>query len=97
MATTDLKTLFTMPPPLSRLIRSILMIIPRTWTPEGKHYGGVAIVHVEGSIQRIYQDPTGSDINVITGVTEHNGKVYLGSLHNDFIGVLDYENDIQVS
>ncbi len=97
-ATADLKALFTIPPPLSRLIRSILMVIPRTWTPEGKHYGGVAAVHaVEGSIQRIYQDPTGTDISVITGVTEHNGKVYLGSLHNDFIGVLDYENDIQVS
>ena len=87
----NLKALFAIPPPLSRLIRSILMVIPRTWTPEGKHYGGVAVVHpVEGSIQRIYQDPTGSDISVITGVTEHNGKLYLGSLHNDFIGVLDY-------
>lgn len=89
-ATADLKALFTMPPPLSRLIRSILMVIPRTWMPAGKHYGGVAVV-TEGSIQRIYQDPTGSDISVITGVTEHNGKVYLGSLHNDFIGVLDYK------
>ena len=87
----NLEALFTIPPPLSRLIRSILMVIPRTWTPHGKHYGGVAVVHpVEGNIQRIYQDPTGSDISVITGVTEHNGKLYLGSLHNDFIGVLDY-------
>lgn len=94
--TPDLKALFTIPPLLSRFVRSILMLIPRTLAPEAKPYGGVAVVHPgdelsKPSVQQIYQDPTGDDISVITGVTEHDGSVYLGSLHHDFIGVLDYQ------
>ena len=97
-ATPDLKALFSIRPPiLSRLIRSILMLVPRGLAPDAKPYGGVAIVHRgdESSkpyVKQIYQDPTGVDISMITGVTEaHDGKVYLGSLHHDYIGVLDYQ------
>mmetsp|Transcript_13631 Transcript_13631/g.22404 ORF Transcript_13631/g.22404 Transcript_13631/m.22404 type:complete len:425 (-) Transcript_13631:1622-2896(-) len=97
-ATPDLKALFTIRPPvLSRFIRSILMLLPRGLAPDAKPYGGVAIVHrgdelSKPSIKQMYQDPTGRDISTITGVTEgRDGKVYLGSLHNDFIGVLDYQ------
>jgi sugar lactone lactonase YvrE len=93
-ATPELKALFKIP--LSRFIRSILMLLPRALAPGAKPYGGVAVVHPghersKPSVYRIYQDPTGSDISVVTGVTEHEGNVYLGSLHNDFIGVLDYQ------
>ena len=35
----------------------------------------------------LLQDPTGTDIAALTGVTVHDNKLYLGSLHNDFIGV----------
>ena len=94
-ATPDLKALFTIPPLLSRFVRSILMAVPRHLAPTAKTYGGVAVVHPgdehsKPSIQQIYQDPTGVDVSMITGVTEHDGKVYLGSVHNDFVGVLDY-------
>jgi len=97
-ATPELKALFTIRPAiLSRLIRTILMLLPRGLAPDAKPYGGVAIVHrgdefSKPSVKQIYQDPTGVDISVITGVTEGpDGKLYLGSLHNDFIGVLDYQ------
>ncbi len=97
-ATPDLKAIFSIQPPiLSRFIRSILMLIPRGLAPDAKPYGGVAIVHRgdESSkpyVKQIYQDPTGVDISMITGVTEaHDGKIYLGSLHHDYIGVLDYQ------
>lgn len=96
--TPDLKALFNMQPPvLSRFVRSILMLLPRGLTPKPKPYGGVAIVHrgdesSRPTVKQIYQDPTGVDIGFITGVTEgRDGKVYLGSLHNDFIGVLEYQ------
>mmetsp|Transcript_20881 Transcript_20881/g.29912 ORF Transcript_20881/g.29912 Transcript_20881/m.29912 type:complete len:418 (-) Transcript_20881:197-1450(-) len=96
--TPDLKALFNIQPPvLSRFVRSILMLLPRGLTPKPKPYGGVAVVHrgdelSEPTVKQIYQDPTGVDIGFITGVTEgQDGKVYLGSLHNDFIGVLDYQ------
>ncbi len=96
--TPDLKALFNIQPPaLSRFVRSILMLLPRGLTPDAKPYGGVAIVHrgdelSQPAVKQIYQDPTGVDVSTITGVTEgHDGKVYLGSLHNDFIGVLDYQ------
>ena len=91
-ATPDLKALFALPPLMSRFIRSILMILPRTWIPAGRPYGGVAIIHAgDGQDKYIFQDPNGGDITAITGVTERDGKLYLGSLHNDFIGVLDYK------
>lgn len=38
-------------------------------------------------ISRVVQDPEGVDLRTITGVTENKGRLYLGSLHNNFIGV----------
>lgn len=47
----------------------------------------VVEVSFDGRILRTLQDPGGEVITLITAVTEHNGKLYLGSLHNDYIGV----------
>ena len=44
------------------------------------------------SVTRIHQDPTGENIKMITGVTVYDGKIYLGSLHNDYIGVYDVDS-----
>jgi hypothetical protein len=40
-----------------------------------------------GRIIRTLQDPGGEVVTMITAVTEYNGKLYLGSLHNDYVGV----------
>ena len=90
------RAIFGMPTWLSRPIRSFLLMIPRTWAPKEKRYGGAAEIHPgnENSparIIRIFQDPDGRDISTVTGVTEHNGKLYLGSLHGNYVGVVSLE------
>jgi hypothetical protein len=37
----------------------------------------------------LIQDPDGSAIADVTGVTVHNNKLHHGSLHNNFVGVYD--------
>ena len=88
--------IFGMPTWLSRPIRSFLLMIPRTWAPKEKPYGGAAEIHPGNEtsparIIRIFQDPDGRDISMVTGVTEHNGKLYLGSLHGNYVGVISLE------
>ncbi|KAL9180547.1 hypothetical protein ACHAXT_011000 [Thalassiosira profunda] len=76
-----------------RIVRNLLMAMPRTWTPPPEHYGAVAEVDpgrggAPASILRVFEDAEGRDVEMITGVTVHGGKVYLGSLHNDFVGLV---------
>ena len=90
------KTIFSLPPWLGKPVRSFLLMIPRTWSPQPEPYGGVAEIHPgdEGSparIVRVFQDPTGQDMSFVTGVTEHEGSLYLGSLHNNHVGVLSLD------
>lgn len=89
-------TIFSLPHYLSRPIRNFLMMIPRTWAPKPEHYGATAEIHpgddnTKARIIRIFQDPTGKEVEMITGVTENDGKLYLGSLQNNFVGVLDLD------
>ncbi|KAL3800481.1 hypothetical protein HJC23_011718 [Cyclotella cryptica] len=84
--------LFSLPLYISKLMRTFLLMLPRNATPNERPYGGFAEINsgnedAPPGILRVFQDPDGRDIDFVTGVTEHAGKVYLGSLHNDFIGV----------
>jgi len=58
-----------------------------------KLYGGVLEINMESNTMqnrvRCVQDPDGTDIGMLTGVTVHDDKLYLGSLRNDYIGVYD--------
>jgi len=90
------KTIFSLTPWVGKSIRSFLMMIPRTWSPQPEPYGGVAEIHPgddssPARIVRIFQDPNGKDMSFITGVTEHEGSLYLGSLHNNHVGVLSLD------
>lgn len=76
--------------------RSLFLMMPRNWTPHTEPYGAVAEIHpgdenVPARILRIMQDPDGRDVRMITGVTEHGGKLYLGSLHNNCVGVVSLD------
>jgi len=51
-----------------------------------KHIGMVHEVDGEGHVIRTLYDPTGKHVWSITSITEHKGKLYLGSF-NDFIAV----------
>mmetsp|Transcript_21699 Transcript_21699/g.45647 ORF Transcript_21699/g.45647 Transcript_21699/m.45647 type:complete len:416 (+) Transcript_21699:53-1300(+) len=87
---------FSMPDFIGKPIRSLLMIIPRWMTPKAEPYGGVAEIYPgsatsPASLKRIFQDPDGRDVNIITGVTEFRGKLYLGSLHENCIAIYNLD------
>jgi len=65
-------------------------MIPKSLAPPTEPYTAVIEFHMENDkevIRRVVQDPEGVDLRTITGVTENKGRLYLGSLHNNFIGV----------
>mmetsp|Transcript_15276 Transcript_15276/g.27669 ORF Transcript_15276/g.27669 Transcript_15276/m.27669 type:complete len:414 (-) Transcript_15276:74-1315(-) len=87
-----MKIIFGMAHPFDTILRTLVMMIPKAIAPDIIPYGGfVEIDPLDGgTVQRIIQDPTGKDIQTICGVTEHENKLYLGSLHNPFVGVYDF-------
>jgi len=90
------RALFAIPGRLGTMVRTMTMVIPRNWTPKPEPYGGVAEIQLgdDGkatAIVRMFQDPDGRDASMVTGVTEFGGKLYLGSLHNDYVGVLSLD------
>ncbi len=88
---------FALPPLIGRVVRTLLMMMPRGWAPAVQPYGGVAEIRLGGGddpaarITRIFQDPDGTDFSTITGVTERGGKLYLGCLHCDYVGVVSLD------
>ena len=90
------KIIFSMPSWPGKVLRTMLMMIPRTWSPSPKPYGAAVEIHpgdesTEAHIIRIFQDPDGTDVKMITGVTEFEGKLYLGSLHNNCVSVVSLD------
>jgi hypothetical protein len=85
-----LKFLEKMPPKVNQVFRTITLMLPKSMSPQPVPFGAfVEMDPVSGRVTRVVQDPTGNDLKFITGVTEHQGKLYLGSLNNDMIGVYD--------
>jgi len=89
-----IKIIYSMPHPIDMVLRSFIMMIPKRFLPKVVPYGGIVEISPGdstscGQITRIIQDPTGKDIGMITGVTVHQEKLYLGSIQNNFIGVYD--------
>jgi Strictosidine synthase len=87
-----------LPGSLSHLIRTVAMVLPRRLAPPVKKFGGVIEFDPTGiatttNVTRTFLDPTGRDIGMLTGVTvgPNDGKLYLGSLQNKFVGVYDLE------
>lgn len=60
--------------------------LPRLFWPKPKPYGLVISLDENGNILQSFQDPSGKHLKEITSALEHNGYLYLGSLHNDRIG-----------
>jgi sugar lactone lactonase YvrE len=82
-----------LPDAVDLALRMIYLLLPRIFAPRINMYGGFVEVDPGTGEFRYIQDPTGKDMVVITGVTEHNGKLYLGSLVSNFIGVYDLAGD----
>ena len=84
------KKIFQLPSNLEAFLRTLFLMIPKSLAPPTEPYTAFIEFEMENGkevISRVVQDPEGVDIRYITGVTENKGRLYLGSLHNNFIGV----------
>eukprot|EP00934_Nitzschia_sp_Nitz4_P004608 Nitzschia sp. Nitz4//scaffold9_size221794//91527//93025//NITZ4_001345-RA/size221794-snap-gene-0.99-mRNA-1//1//CDS//3329560998//4598//frame0 len=85
-----MKLIDKIPEPFSRVVRSMLMLIPKQLAPKPELFASIEILDPE-TLQYVglIQDPYGKDISKLTGITLHDNKIYLGSLHNNYVGVYD--------
>lgn len=67
-------------------LKTQLSKLPKAFWPKPKPYGLVLALDEQGQIIQSLQEPTGKHLKEITSAREHNGYLYLGSLHNDRIG-----------
>ena len=82
------KFIYMLPEAFQILLRTVLMMLPPNLAPKVKPYASIVTIDAETLQQVSYvQDPRGSDIKTMTGITFHENKLYLGSLHNDYIAV----------
>ena len=89
-----------LPESISVLLRSLLLQLPSNLLRLIKpvRYGGVAVIRDNSSSGygemldvELLQDPRGTEIGLVTGVTIFDGRLYMGSLTNDFVGLYDLE------
>lgn len=66
--------------------KRLLSKLPGVVWPAPRPYGFVVEIDPNGRYLRSLHDPTGDTLKEVTGVVEHDGHLYLGSLHNDRIG-----------
>ena len=62
-------------------------MLPEFLQPQPHRYGFVLGLSEDGRVVHNLQDPRGT-INQITGVREHDGKLYLGSLIDTAVGCI---------
>jgi sugar lactone lactonase YvrE len=67
-------------------LKTQLSKLPKALWPKPKLYGLVLALDEQGKIIQSLHEPTGKHLKVITSAREHDGYLYLGSLHNDRIG-----------
>ena len=67
-------------------LKTLMSKLPRDFWPKPLPYGLVLALDEDGNIIQSLHDPTGKHLMEITSVQEHEGYLYLGSLHSDRIG-----------
>jgi sugar lactone lactonase YvrE len=72
----------------SPLLRKAIWSMPHQWQPKPKRTAWVLAVDATGKIVADLQG-AGDRYHMVTGVREHNGKLYLGSLAEQSVAVLD--------
>jgi sugar lactone lactonase YvrE len=83
-----------MPKTLEAILKTMFLLVPKTLSPKPAKYACIVEytsgADVErGKVLRVFQDPYGEEVNLLTGVTIYGSKLYFSSLHHNFIGVLD--------
>jgi sugar lactone lactonase YvrE len=69
-------------------LKNIVSKLPNFLKPKPIEYGFVLGLNEQGKVIYNLQDTDGKRVKEITSVQEHQGFLYLGSLHNDRIGKL---------
>jgi Strictosidine synthase len=82
----------SVPIQVSQMLRTLMLLLPKWLVPPVQKFGGLVEMNPMTKEFRLLQDPTGRDISMITGVTVHKNKLYLGSLSNQYIGVYNIYN-----
>jgi sugar lactone lactonase YvrE len=67
-------------------LKRLLSKTPKALWPKPRPYGLVLALNEKGQIVQSLQELTGEHLKEITSAEEHQGYLYLGSLHNDRIG-----------
>jgi sugar lactone lactonase YvrE len=65
--------------------RALVAALPDAWQPQARRYGLLLGVDARGDVVRALHDPTGR-VADLTGVREHEGWLYFGSLTEPFVG-----------
>ncbi len=73
----------------SPFLKSMTSKLPKFLWPKPEPYGYVLKINEKGTPIASWQDPSGIKLKEITSAIEKKGKIYIGSLYNDRIGVLD--------
>jgi hypothetical protein len=83
---------------LNRWIRTLILMLPAKVFKMIKpvRYGGVVEIPIGGGGStngqfKVLQDPYGKEIGMLTGVATYKNELFMGSLTNKFIGVVEFE------
>lgn len=87
------KILSSLPSWLDRMLRFVLLLLPRQLAPNLDPFGGIMQINPQEGTFEYMLDPKGEKLSFLNGVTIHKptNKIYLGSLHNPYIGVLSLD------
>jgi len=69
-------------------LKNLIAKLPNFMKPKTIEYGFILGLNESGDVVYNLQDPTGKTVKEITSVEQHQGNLYLGTLHNDRIGML---------
>jgi len=72
-------------------LKNLMARLPKALWPKPEPYGLVLKLNEQGEIEKSLQDPSGEHLYAVTSAQEHQGKLYLGSLYNNRIGVLNLD------
>lgn len=83
-----------MPKALEAMLKTIFLLVPKTLSPKPAKYACIVEYSTgtnlgRGKVLRLFQDPFGEEVNLLTGVTIYGNKLYFSSIHHNYIGVLD--------
>lgn len=73
----------------SPFLKSMTSKLPKFLWPKPEPYGYVLKLSENGVPVASWQDPGGNKLKEITSAIEKNGFIYMGSLYNDRIGIVD--------